>query len=75
MAAPGMTLARAPAESPQRWLKAARSQQPTRNSADKKMLIKLKKVSDGATEIRIRVGTFGDESMSRLILDKIKSHF
>ena len=46
-----------------------------RNSADKKILIKLKKVSDGATEIRIRVGTFGDESLSRLILDKIKSHF
>ena len=46
-----------------------------RTSADKKILIKLKRVSDGATEIGIRVGTFGDEAMSRLILDKIKNHF
>jgi hypothetical protein len=46
-----------------------------RNSSDKRIQIKLKKVSDKSTEIRIRVGTFGDESMSRLILDKIKSHF
>ena len=46
-----------------------------RNSADKKIVIALKKVSDGATEIRIRVGTFGDESLSQLILEKIKSHF
>ncbi len=46
-----------------------------RTSADKRILIKLKKMSDGATEIRIRVGTFGDESASQLILDKIKSHF
>ena len=45
-----------------------------RNSADKRILIKLKRVSDGVTDIRIRVGTFGDESLSQLILDKIKSH-
>ncbi len=46
-----------------------------RTAADKRILIKLKKVSEGTTEIRIRVGTFGDESLSRMILDKIKSHF
>ena len=42
-----------------------------RNASDKKIGIKLKKVSETATEIRIRVGTFGDESISRIILDKI----
>ena len=46
-----------------------------RTAADKKIVINLKKVSDGATEIRIRVGTFGDEAVSQFILDKIKSHF
>jgi hypothetical protein len=46
-----------------------------RNSADKKIQVKLKKVSDGTTDIRIRVATFGDETLSRLILEKIKSHF
>lgn len=46
-----------------------------RNSADKKIQVKLKLVSDGTTEIRIRVATFGDENLSRLILNKIKSHF
>ena len=46
-----------------------------RTAADKRIVIKLKRVTDSATEIRIRVGTFGDESMSQLIRDKIKSHF
>ena len=46
-----------------------------RTSADKKIVVKLKKVSDKTTEIRVRVGTFGDETLSRMILDKIKSHF
>jgi hypothetical protein len=43
-----------------------------RNASDKKTTIQLKKVTEGATEIRIRVGTFGDESLSRVILEKIK---
>lgn len=43
-----------------------------RNASDKKIDIDLKKVSDKATEISIRVGTFGDENLSRVILDKIK---
>jgi hypothetical protein len=36
--------------------------------------VKLEKQSDTVTEIRIRVGTFGDEALSRQILDKIKTH-
>ena len=43
-----------------------------RNASDKKIEIQLKKVSDNSTEISIRVGTFGDENLSRVILDKIK---
>jgi hypothetical protein len=42
-----------------------------RNASDKKITVKLKKLSDSVTEIRIRVGTFGDEALSRVILDKI----
>jgi len=42
-----------------------------RNASDKKIAIQLKKVSDSATEIHIRVGTFGDETVSRVIFDKI----
>lgn len=44
-----------------------------RTASDKKVSIKLKKVSDTATEVRIRVGTFGDESMSLAVLEKIKN--
>jgi hypothetical protein len=43
-----------------------------RNARDKKIDIQLKKISDDTTEISIRVGTFGDENLSRVILDKIK---
>jgi len=46
-----------------------------RTSGDKKIQITLNKQSASVTEIHIRVGTFGDESLSRQILDKIKSHF
>ncbi len=46
-----------------------------RNALDKKVQIKLKKASDETTEIHIRVGTFGDETLSELIRNKIKSHF
>lgn len=44
-----------------------------RSSADKKIQINLKKITDTSTEIRIRVGTWGDETVSRLILDKIRA--
>jgi hypothetical protein len=43
-----------------------------RNAYDKKISIRLKKVAEQSTEVRIRVGTFGDETMSRAILEKIK---
>src|SRR5262245_842241 len=44
-----------------------------RTATDKKIEIQLKKLSDNSTEISIRVGTFGDENLSRVILDKIKN--
>lgn len=43
-----------------------------RNATDKKITIRVKKVSDSLTEMRIRVGVFGDESLSRIIHDAIK---
>ncbi len=44
------------------------------NASNTNISIKLKNLSNNSTEIRIRVGTFGDESMSRIILDKISHH-
>ena len=43
-------------------------------AGDKKIVVALEKVSDVLTEIRIRVDVFGDEELSRIILDKIKAH-
>ncbi len=45
-----------------------------RGANDKKIVIQLKKVSEDLTEVRIRVGTFGDESLSRLVLKRIKKN-
>ena len=45
------------------------------SAADEIITIKLKKQSDTETEIRIRVGTFGNEYLSRQILEKIKRQF
>jgi len=45
-----------------------------RGAGDKKIVVSLKKESDAVTEIKIRVGTFGDEAMSRKILETIKKH-
>lgn len=45
-----------------------------RNSRDQKVQIDLSSLGSNATEIRIRVGVWGDETASRLILQKIKSH-
>ena len=44
------------------------------NSSGTEIDINLKKLSDSATEVRIRVGTFGDEPLSRTILNKINDH-
>ncbi|MCF6159345.1 MAG: DUF3568 family protein [wastewater metagenome] len=45
-----------------------------RGAGDKRIKINLKKLSDEATEVRIRIGTFGDESLSRLVLRRIKKN-
>jgi hypothetical protein len=44
-----------------------------RNASNTSITIKLKNLSSTSTEIRIRVGTFGDEALSRTILNKISS--
>ena len=41
------------------------------NSSGTTIQIYLKKLSDSSTEIRIRIGTFGDEPLSRTIITKI----
>ncbi len=47
----------------------------TAQTADHKTIkINLKYISNTSTDIRIRVGTFGDETLSRTILSKINSH-
>ncbi len=43
-----------------------------RASGDRRIEINLVKVSGTVTEIRIRVAVFGDEALSRLILEKIE---
>ena len=42
---------------------------------NKKIQINLKTKPETLTEIGIRVGTFGDESFSRLILEKIRERY
>ena len=45
-----------------------------RTAQDKKIAIDIKALPNGSTEIRIRVGTFGDEALSLVIVDTIKKH-
>lgn len=45
-----------------------------RTADDKKVEIKLTKVSAESTKVQIRVGVFGDETRSMAILDKIKAN-
>jgi hypothetical protein len=45
-----------------------------RNANNTEIKIKLKYVSNTATEVHIRVGKIGDETLSRAILDKIREH-
>lgn len=45
----------------------------SRTSQDKKVKIVLKRVNTEATHLSIRIGTFGNESHSRMIYDKIKA--
>ena len=44
------------------------------NLSGKKVVAKLKKISDTSTEVRIRIGTFGDETQAHAILNKIGSN-
>lgn len=46
-----------------------------RRASGQKVQVRLKRQSERVTEIKIRVGVFGDEAMSREILRKIKAHF
>lgn len=46
-----------------------------RRADDTRIIIRLKKQTDQVTEIRIRVGTWGDETLSRLIYEKIKKNY
>ncbi|MGQ3684288.1 MAG: DUF3568 family protein [Candidatus Loosdrechtia sp.] len=45
-----------------------------RGTANKRVEINLKNVSGNLTEVKIRVGIFGEESLSRLILERIKKY-
>ena len=45
-----------------------------RDAADKKITIKLSAAQEDATKISIRVGTFGNETKSRMIYDQIKKY-
>ncbi len=44
-----------------------------RTGDDKKVEIRLERVGDSVTRIRIRVGTFGEQPLSQALLDKIHS--
>lgn len=43
-----------------------------RATGDRKITVRLRKVTGTATEVRIRVGTWGDEAVSRQILEQIQ---
>lgn len=45
-----------------------------RTATDKKVLIKAKSGTEGESALSIRIGTFGDEMMSRRIYDELKVH-
>ncbi len=45
-----------------------------RTAADKKVTVTLNKIGDKSTKVGIRVGLIGDQDLSHIILDKIKSH-
>jgi hypothetical protein len=45
-----------------------------RTAEDKKIEVRLTHTSDPITRVRIRVGLFGDEPLSRLLLEKIQAN-
>jgi hypothetical protein len=44
-----------------------------RDSKNTRIVISLKRVAEAATEVSVRVGVFGDEAISRTILDRIRA--
>jgi len=46
----------------------------SRSSSDQKIELYFEKVTDKSTKLKIRVGTFGEESLQNEILSHIKSH-
>lgn len=44
-----------------------------RTGGDKKIVIEAESLGTSSSKVNIRIGTFGDESLSRHILDKIKA--
>ena len=47
----------------------------SRQADDKKVTVHLKKMNEKTVKLTVRVGTFGDEAKSRLILERIRAHF
>jgi hypothetical protein len=45
-----------------------------RTALDKKVTVKLSKVTDKATKVKIRIDLLGDEALSMIILEKIKAN-
>ncbi|HVU34195.1 MAG TPA: DUF3568 family protein [Opitutaceae bacterium] len=45
-----------------------------RTAEDKKVEIKLRRSGDALTRVEIRVGLFGDEAISRALLEKIQAN-
>jgi len=45
-----------------------------RNAADKKIELHLDKLASDATKLKIRVGTFGDDSLQVTILDRVNAN-
>jgi len=53
---------------------AIKTKYTARGSGDKKVTVKVEKLSATVSEFRIRVGTFGDAALSVAIMDAIKKH-
>ena len=45
-----------------------------RNAGDRRIELRLEKLTDDATKLKIRVGTFGDDTLQMTILEKVKSN-
>lgn len=46
----------------------------SRTADDKKIEVKVTKITESTSRVQIRVGIFGNEQLSLTILDKIKEH-